>query len=60
MKKIIFVICLIICAQLIDVKCEEIWGDLTSRLSVRRTKVKFGIPFMERSIEITYPDVNTR
>lgn len=36
------------------------WGDLSSQVTLGATKSKFGIPLVQRSLELSYPDVSFR
>lgn len=34
------------------------WGDLSAQVIVGSTKSKIGIPFLQRSLELSYPEVS--
>lgn len=34
------------------------WGDLSTQVVLGSSKSKIGVPFVQRSLEFTYPDVS--
>lgn len=37
----------------------ETWGDLSAQVVLGTTKSKFGVPFVQRSLELSYPEVSS-
>lgn len=58
----VLLLLLIAASQLNGIHCEQfdIWGDLgfTQLIVQRQSDVKWRIPFLRRTTEITYPDVS--
>lgn len=56
-KVSIVLVCLL---PIIRINCEpiEIWGDITKTQIRGIVKAKYAIPFVIRTISITYPDVS--
>lgn len=45
-------------AETIETTAINSWGDLSAQVVLGTTRTKFGIPFVERSIELSYPEVS--
>lgn len=58
--KLIFgLICIVSALYFENVDCQHIWGDLTTKIILGSSKAKFGIPFITRTVEVSYPNVNS-